>query len=39
VGAHFHRSYEDGFDLVNELRAQGVKDFPVQADVTNLRDL
>lgn len=39
VGVHFHRSYEDGFDLVNELRAQGVNAFPVQADVTNLRDL
>jgi NAD(P)-dependent dehydrogenase (short-subunit alcohol dehydrogenase family) len=39
VGVHFHRSYEDGFDLVHELRAQGVNAFPVQADITNLRDL
>ena len=39
VGVHFHRSYEDGFDLVSELRAEGVNAFPVQADVTNLRDL
>ena len=39
VGVHFHRSYEDGFDLVNQLRAEGVNAFPVQADVTNLRDL
>lgn len=39
VGVHFHRSYEDGFDLVNELQAAGVNAFPVQADVTNSRDL
>lgn len=39
VGVHFHRSYEDGFDLVEQLSAQGVNAFPVQADVTNLRDL
>ncbi len=39
VGVHFHRSYEDGFDLVNKLREEGVNAFPVQADVTNLRDL
>tara|TARA_A100000164_G_scaffold366047_1_gene386368 strand:+ start:15332 stop:16297 length:966 start_codon:yes stop_codon:yes gene_type:complete len=39
VGVHFHRSYEDGFDLVNQLRGEGVNAFPVQADVTNLRDL
>lgn len=39
VGVHFHRSYEDGFDLVAQLRAEGVNAFPVQADVTNLRDL
>lgn len=39
VGVHFHRSYEDGFDLVNQLRSEGVNAFPVQADVTNLRDL
>ena len=39
VGVHFHRSYEDGFDLVNKLRAEGVNAFPVQADVTNLGDL
>ena len=39
VGVHFHRSYEDGFDLVERLQAEGVNAFPVQADVTNLRDL
>lgn len=39
VGVHFHRSHEDGFDLVYELRARGVNAFPVQADVTNMRDL
>lgn len=39
VGVHFHRSYEDGFDLVERLSAEGVNAFPVQADVTNLRDL
>jgi NAD(P)-dependent dehydrogenase (short-subunit alcohol dehydrogenase family) len=39
VGVHFHRSYEDGFDLVKTLEAEGVNAFPVQADVTNLRDL
>jgi NAD(P)-dependent dehydrogenase (short-subunit alcohol dehydrogenase family) len=39
VGVHFHRSYEDGFDLVERLQAEGVNAFPLQADVTNLRDL
>ncbi len=39
VGVHFHRSYEDGFDLVEKLQAEGVNAFPLQADVTNLRDL
>jgi NAD(P)-dependent dehydrogenase (short-subunit alcohol dehydrogenase family) len=39
VGVHFHRSYEDGFDLVDRLQQEGVNAFPVQADVTNLRDL
>ena len=39
VGVHFHRSYSDGFDLVERLRAEGVEAFPVQADVTNMGDL
>jgi NAD(P)-dependent dehydrogenase (short-subunit alcohol dehydrogenase family) len=39
VGVHFHSSYQDGFDLVERLQAEGVNAFPVQADVTNLRDL
>ncbi len=39
VGVHFHRSYADGFDLVNALKAEGVNAFPVQADVTNMGDL
>src|SRR6266851_4494081 len=36
VAVHFHRSYPDGFDLVEALRKEGVNAFPVQADVTNL---
>ena len=36
---HFHRSYVDGFDLVEALRKEGVNAFPVQADVTNMGDL
>ena len=39
VGVHFHRSYRDGFDLVDKLRELGVKAFALQADVTNMRDL
>jgi len=39
VGVHFHRSYVDGFDLVEALRKEGVNAFPVQADVTNMGDL
>lgn len=39
VGVHFHSSYNDGLDLVEYLRDQGVEAFPVQADVTNVRDL
>ncbi len=39
IGVHFHRSYVDGFDLVDRLRAEGVQAFPVQADVTNMGEL
>jgi len=39
IGVHFHSSYRDGFDLVAAIRAQGVKAFALQADVTNTRDL
>jgi NAD(P)-dependent dehydrogenase (short-subunit alcohol dehydrogenase family) len=39
VGVHFHRSYVDGFDLVEALRKEGINAFPVQADVTNMGDL
>ena len=39
VGVHVHNSYRDGFDLVDAIRAQGVKAYVVQADVTNTRDL
>ncbi len=39
VGVHFHSSYVDAFDLVTALRDEGVNAFPVQADVTNMRDL
>ncbi|MGH9023473.1 MAG: SDR family NAD(P)-dependent oxidoreductase [Acidimicrobiia bacterium] len=39
VGVHFHRSYVDGFDLVDRLASEGIPAFPVQADVTNMGDL
>ena len=39
VGVHFHRSSDDGFDLVAALEAAGVRAFPLQADVTNVGDL
>ncbi|OAI40969.1 hypothetical protein AYO38_00885 [bacterium SCGC AG-212-C10] len=39
VAVHFHRSYDDGLDLVEQLRAAGVNAFPLQADVNNLGDL
>ena len=39
VCVHFHRSYTDGFDLVNALRGLDVEAFPLQADVTNMGDL
>ena len=39
VGVHFHRSYRDGFDLVDALREAGVNAFALQADVTNNSDL
>lgn len=39
VGVHFHSSYRDGFDLVDAIRARGVKAFALQADVTSLADL
>ncbi|ETW94601.1 MAG: hypothetical protein ETSY1_34150 [Candidatus Entotheonella factor] len=39
VGVHFHRSYTDGFDLVNALTHEGVNAFPIQADVTNMGDM
>jgi NAD(P)-dependent dehydrogenase (short-subunit alcohol dehydrogenase family) len=39
VGVHFHRSYRDGFDLVDALREAGVNAFALQADVTNNNDL
>jgi NAD(P)-dependent dehydrogenase (short-subunit alcohol dehydrogenase family) len=39
IGVHFHSSYRDGFDLVDAIKAQGVKAFALQADVTNSRDL
>ena len=34
VGVHFHSSYRDGFDMVDAMRANGVKAFAMQADVT-----
>jgi NAD(P)-dependent dehydrogenase (short-subunit alcohol dehydrogenase family) len=39
VCVHFHRSYNDGLDLVDILQKAGVNAFPLQADVTNLGDL
>ena len=39
VGVHFHRSYRDGFDLVDELRAMGVKAIAIQSDVTSTSDM
>lgn len=39
VAVHFHKSYDDGLDLVDFLGSRGVNAFPVQADVTNLGDL
>jgi NAD(P)-dependent dehydrogenase (short-subunit alcohol dehydrogenase family) len=39
IGVHFHRSYDDGLDLVDRLQAEGVNAFPIQADVTNTGDL
>lgn len=39
VGVHFHRSYTDGFDLVDALNQEGVHAFPIQADVTNMGDM
>lgn len=39
VGVHFHSSYDDGLDLVNHLKDEGVNAFPLQADVTNTSEL
>jgi NAD(P)-dependent dehydrogenase (short-subunit alcohol dehydrogenase family) len=39
VAVHFHSSYDDGLDIVDFLRKEGVNAFPVQADVTNVGDL
>ena len=39
VGVHFHRSYRDGFDLIEKLRAEGVNAFGVQTDVTSTADM
>mgnify|MGYP001302552173 CR=1 FL=1 len=39
VAVHYNRSYQDAFDLVEQLRAAGVNAFPLQADVTNMSDL
>jgi NAD(P)-dependent dehydrogenase (short-subunit alcohol dehydrogenase family) len=39
VGVHFHRSYRDGFDLVQAIRDRGAGAFALQADVTSLADL
>jgi NAD(P)-dependent dehydrogenase (short-subunit alcohol dehydrogenase family) len=39
VGVHFHSSWKDGLETVDLLREKGVNAFPVQADVTNPRDV
>ena len=39
VGVHFHSSYDDGLETVENIRRLGRDAFPVQADVTNARDI
>lgn len=39
VAVHFNQSYEDGLATVDAIRAAGGNAFPVQADVTNPRDV
>lgn len=39
VAVHFHASYEDGLATVDAINAAGGNAFPVQADVTNARDV
>ncbi len=39
VAVHFHASYEDGLATVDAINAAGGNAFPVQADVTNPRDV
>lgn len=39
VAVHFHRSSQDAFDLVEQLRSAEINAFPLQADVTNMGDL
>lgn len=39
VGIHFHSSYDDGLETVEMIREAGGHAFPVQADVTNPRDV
>ncbi|MGM0578629.1 MAG: SDR family NAD(P)-dependent oxidoreductase, partial [Myxococcota bacterium] len=39
VGVHFFRSYDDGLETVEMIREHGGRAFPVQADVTNPRDV
>ena len=39
VAVHFHASYEEGLQTVDAINAAGGKAFPVQADVTNPRDV
>ncbi len=39
VGIHFHNSYSDGLETVALIEARGGRAFPIQADVTNPRDV
>lgn len=39
VAVHFHASYEEGLQTVDAINAAGGSAFPVQADVTNARDV
>lgn len=39
VAVHFHASYEDGLKTVDAINDAGGNAFPVQADVTNARDV
>ena len=39
VGIHFHRSYRDGFDLVEAIRAGGTDAFAQGTDVPSIAEI